>query len=110
MATIYHLALPEYWEAAQSSGSYDQSTLGLTLADEGFVHCSTASQWPIVRQAFYGAIDGPLLLLEVDEELLGSPVVREVGNPESGEEFPHVYGPINTDAVVRVTELSPPHA
>jgi uncharacterized protein (DUF952 family) len=108
--TIYHLAEPEHWAAARASGSYEQSTLGRTLAQEGFIHCSSAEQWPVVRRAFYAAYPGPLLLLEIDETRLGSPVVHEVGDPATGEEFPHVYGPVNVDAVVGVSEVEPPHA
>ena len=108
--TIYHLAEQQQWEAAQVSGSYGQSTLGRTLEQEGFIHCSSAQQWPVVRRAFYAAYPDPLVLLEIDEARLTSPLVREVGNPQTGEEFPHVYGPLNTDAVVGVTELAPPHA
>jgi len=108
--TIYHLAEPAQWEAARASGSYEQSTLGRTLAEEGFIHCSSAQQWPVVRRAFYGDYPESLLLLEIDESRLTSPLVREVGNPETGEEFPHVYGPIDVDAVVGVTELPAPHA
>jgi len=36
--------------------------------------------------------------------------VREVGDPATGEEFPHVYGPVDVDAVVGVTVVEPPHA
>ena len=108
--SIYHLAEPEHWEAAQASGTYEQSTLGRTLEQEGFIHCSSAQQWPVVRRAFYAAYPNPLVLLEIDESRLSSPLVREVGNPQTGEEFPHVYGPINTAAVVGQTELAPPHA
>ncbi|MGZ4627822.1 DUF952 domain-containing protein [Oryzihumus sp.] len=108
--TIYHLAKQQHWDASRVSGSYEQSTLGRTLAEEGFIHCSSAQQWPVVRRAFYAAYPKPLLLLEIDESRLTSPLVREVGNPETGEEFPHVYGPIDVDAVVGVTELPAPHA
>ena len=51
----------------------------------------------------------PLVLLHVDEALLTSPVVEEVGNPVTGETFPHVYGPIDIGAVVGTTVLQPPH-
>ena len=108
--TIYHLAEPDHWEAAQAFGTYEQSTLGRTLAEEGFIHCSSAEQWPVVRQAFYAAYPKPLVLLEIDESRLTSPLVREVGNPQTGEEFPHLYGALNTDAVVGLRELAPPHA
>jgi uncharacterized protein (DUF952 family) len=108
--TIYHLAEHQHWAAAQASGSYEQSTLGRTLAQEGFIHCSSAEQWRVVRRAFYGEYPEALVLLAIDESRLTSPLVREVGNPETGEEFPHVYGPLNVDAVVGVTEVPAPHA
>lgn len=108
--TIYHLADPADWAAAQSAGAYTRSTRGRSLEDEGFVHCSDAAQWPVVRRTFYGDLPGPLLLLEVDEARLTSPLVREVGNPATGETFPHVYGPLDVGAVVGTTRLDPPHA
>lgn len=108
--TIFHLAEPQHWEQAQSSGSYVQSTLGRTLAQEGFIHCSSAQQWPTVRRTFYAQHPDPLLLLEIDELRLAEPPVIEVGNPTTGEMFPHLYRPLPVDAVVRVTELAPPHA
>ncbi|MDQ2756509.1 MAG: DUF952 domain-containing protein [Actinomycetota bacterium] len=107
--TIYHLADPAEWAQAQQSGAYTGSTRGRSLQEEGFVHCSDEQQWPVVRRTFYGDVPGPLLLLEVDESRLTSPVVREIGNPATGEVFAHVYGPLDLAAVVGTTELPPPH-
>jgi uncharacterized protein (DUF952 family) len=107
--TIYHLAEPEHWEQAQSTGSYTQSSRGRTLAEEGFIHCSSDRQWPAVRRTYYGDLVGPLLLLEIDESRLTEPPVVEVGNPTTGETFPHLYAALPVDAVVRVTELAAPH-
>jgi uncharacterized protein (DUF952 family) len=106
---IYHLALSEDWEAARAVGRYEMSSLGLTLAEQGFIHCSDVDQWPVVRGAIYGGVTSELVLLEIDPARLGSPVVREVGVPETGEVFPHVYGPIDVSAVVGTTRLAPPH-
>ena len=110
MTRIYHLAEPAEWVAALESGSYERSTRGRSLAEVGFIHASNAEQWPVVRRSFYADVTGPLLLLEIDPDLLGSPLVVEVGNPETGEEFPHVYGPLDVDAVVGIHELAPPHS
>ncbi|GAA2738980.1 DUF952 domain-containing protein [Pedococcus aerophilus] len=107
--TIYHLAEPAHWAKAQDSGSYTQSTRGRTLEQEGFIHCSSAQQWPVVRRSFYAGVPEPLLLLEIDEDRLTEPPVVEVGNPVTGETFPHLYAALPTSAVVRVTELHPPH-
>jgi uncharacterized protein (DUF952 family) len=109
LVTIYHLAELQHWERAQLSGTYTQSTLGRTLEQEGFIHCSSAQQWPVVRRGFYAEYPNPLLLLEIDELRLSEPPVIEVGNPQTGEMFPHLYRPLPVDAVVRVTELAPPH-
>lgn len=107
---IYHLAQQSHWEAAQRSGSYRQSTVGRTLEQEGYVHASSAEQWPVARRRFYAAVDEPLVLLEIDEAALSAEVVREPGHPASNELFPHVYGPIELSAVVATTRLDPPHA
>jgi uncharacterized protein (DUF952 family) len=74
------------------------------LAEEGYIHCSTAEQWPGVIQRFYGD-DADLLLLHVDEQRLSAPLVYEQ-LPGMPEPFPHVYGPINLDAVVNVEPLA----
>jgi glutathione S-transferase len=106
---IYHLALPEDWDAAQAPGRYEMSSRALTLAEQGFIHCSDAGQWQAVRRAIYADVTSELVLLEIDPDRLASPVVRELGVPETGEVFPHVYGPIDVDAVVRTTRLQAPH-
>ncbi len=106
---IYHLAQAQHWEAAVRSGSYAQSTIGATLEDEGFIHASTAQQWPATRARFYAEVAEPLVLLEIDEERLTAPLRWEVGDPSTGERFPHVYGVLNVDAVVSTVPLEPPH-
>jgi uncharacterized protein (DUF952 family) len=106
---IYHLASPEDWEQARRDGRYAISTRGRTLEEEGFIHASSAAQWPGVRRRFYADVTTPLLLLHIDESRLSSPVVHEVGDPATGETFPHVYGPIDVDAVVDTTVVDPPH-
>ena len=101
MATIFHLALASDWAAAQEAGAYTISTRGRTLAEEGFIHCSRGDQWPTVRDLFYRDVTEPLLLLQVDTDRLDVPVLDEPGDAGSTETFPHVYGPIALDAVVK---------
>ena len=50
---IYHIAEAADWEQAQRDGQYTMSTRGRTLAEEGFIHASTASQVALVANAFY---------------------------------------------------------
>jgi uncharacterized protein (DUF952 family) len=51
---------------------------------------------------FYAAAP-ELLLLHIDPERLASPLKTEAAG--SGEFFPHIYGPVNREAVVRVEPL-----
>jgi uncharacterized protein (DUF952 family) len=102
---LFHVAFGRDWEAAKEVGEYRVSTRGRTLAEEGFLHASYAHQWQGVRDAYYGDVTEPLVLLEVDPALLDVPVVDEV--PAGGAEaFPHVYGPLPVAAVVAVRELT----
>lgn len=101
---IFHLALRSEWEAAVTAGSYTTSTLGRTLAEEGFIHAGRGDQWQGVRDRYYRGVTEPLVLLVIDTDRLTSPVVEEKP-PGAAESFPHVYGPINTDAVVQAVPL-----
>ena len=102
---IFHIATRADWDAAQESGAYTTSTHGVTLADEGFIHASRADQWEQVRAAFYADVTEPLVLLEIDTDLLDVPLVEEPPAPGVDETFPHVYGPLRPDAVVSITPL-----
>jgi uncharacterized protein (DUF952 family) len=97
-AMIFHITDTVTWADSKQQGVHTGSTRGVDLAEEGYIHCSTAAQWPGVVERYYAdATD--LVLLHVDERLLTSPLVYE-RLPGAPEPFPHVYGPINLDAVV----------
>ncbi|WUH99442.1 DUF952 domain-containing protein [Spirillospora sp. NBC_00431] len=103
--TLLHIAERTHWEAARDTGvSYDMSTLGRTLDEEGFVHCSSdLSQVNGVLDRFYGAVPrSDLVLLVIDATRLDAPVRYE---PVGDEHFPHVYGPIPVSAVIDVRSL-----
>ena len=104
---IYHITTRRAWRDAQQRGDYRAESLD----NEGFIHCSTRTQVLPVAEKYYQEQRG-LLLLEIDPSLLSSELKWEPpsggapppGVPE-GEPFPHVYGPINLDAIVRVYDL-----
>ncbi|KGN37831.1 DUF952 domain-containing protein [Knoellia subterranea] len=106
---IFHVTAPETWERAVAEGTFTESTLGRSLEEEGFIHCCDEEQLDFVLANFYAAVPHDLVRLTIDPTLLESPLVREVGNPETGEEFPHVYGPLNPSAVIATKLLHPPH-
>jgi uncharacterized protein (DUF952 family) len=102
---IFHITDTDTWNDSQLRGEHTGSTRGVDLAVEGYIHCSTAEQWPGVVDRYY-ADASDLVLLHVDEQLLTSPLVYEQ-LPGAPEPFPHVYGPINVDAVVTAELLEP---
>ena len=103
---ILHLAIRADWEQAKSSGHYPWSTRGITVADEGYAHCSFESQWKGVRDRFYSDLtDQELVLLEIDEAKLSSEVVLEQLGA-APQAFPHIYGCIDIAAVTTERSLS----
>jgi glutathione S-transferase len=101
---IQHIALAETWADAQLAGTYTVSTLGLELADVGFIHCSRPEQLEDVFEHFYADVTEPLLLLTIDTDLLTSPWQLD-DVPGEALSFPHIYGPLNTSAVVSAEPL-----
>ena len=104
---IYHITRRKVWQIALSMGHY----LAESLAAEGFIHCSTRSQVLPVAENFYKG-QGGLILLGIEPTRLTSTLRWELpsdGTPppgvSEGDLFPHIYGPINLDAVVSVADL-----
>ncbi|MGC4942006.1 DUF952 domain-containing protein [Kribbella sp. DT2] len=102
MARILHIAFSDEWAAAQAAGAYRRSTRGTSLDDGAtFIHASRCEQVDGVANSFYTDVETPLLLLVIDTERLVSALCDE-DLDGSGTTFPHIYGPLNLDAVVGV--------
>lgn len=103
---IFHLATEAAWNSAVATGTYTVSTLGLDVDEVGFIHCSQGEQVAGVHERFYGDLDESLLLLTIDTDLLTAPWQLD---PVDGEPlpFPHIYGPLNVDAVVSAEPFRP---
>jgi uncharacterized protein (DUF952 family) len=104
---IYHITSLEAWNEARQRGDYRTGS----LETEGFIHCSTDQQVIPVAEKYYKGQE-KLILLVIEPERLTSDLKWEPpaegapppGVPE-GSLFPHIYGPINLEAVVRVFDL-----
>src|SRR5438270_4397383 len=89
---IYHIVLPDVW-AAFGDAHYQAES----LASEGFIHCSFKDQLETVLKRYYS--DRPeVIILEIDTDKLDSKLVVEPST--GGENYPHIYGPIDRDAIV----------
>jgi uncharacterized protein (DUF952 family) len=102
--TIYHLALALDWQAAMAGkAGYSASTLGVSLAEQGFIHCSFADQVQRIADLVYAGRDD-VVLLTVDTALVTAVIrVDEVGQ----DAFPHLYGQLDVAAVRAVRRLVP---
>lgn len=69
-----------------------------SLSDEGFVHLSLARQLEWVANTFFANVGG-LWVMELDPQRLKEQVKFEDGG--AGELFPHLYGPITHESIVR---------
>jgi uncharacterized protein (DUF952 family) len=98
-APIYHITTRDAWQQALVSGHYRAPS----LESEGFIHASNEHQVEGVLQRFYAGQSG-LLKLTIDPSRLAAPLKYE-GASDVNEKFPHVYGPINSSAVIAVDEI-----
>jgi uncharacterized protein (DUF952 family) len=105
MKPILHITTKTLWNMAQGLGRYSAPS----LANEGFIHCSTASQVVATAERFYAGQHG-LILLVIDPKRVQAEVRYEAGTDKPDELFPHVYGTINLDAVTRVLDFEPDQA
>ena len=101
---ILHILRRSEWEDARRAGSYAPPSLG----NEGFIHCSTEHQVVATANLFFpGQRD--LVIIVIDQSRLQSELKHEApastGRQRSDGLFPHLYGPLNLDAVAAVHEF-----
>ncbi|MEI9808093.1 MAG: DUF952 domain-containing protein [Bacteroidota bacterium] len=100
MPIIYHVATAADWKAANEKGFYEHPS----LKAEGFIHCSQDHQVASVLDRYFAGQTG-LVKLVIDTDKLTSKYVFD-WSPSSQDTFPHIYGPINADAVIDTVPLS----
>ena len=104
---IFHITSRIAWDEAQKRGDYRAEG----FITEGFIHCSTLAQVLPVADNYYKG-QSELVLLVIEPTLLSSKLKWEPpsgGTPppgvSEGDLFPHIYGPLNLEAVVKVVDL-----
>jgi hypothetical protein len=106
MTIILHLVAREDWAAVDPQTGYRPAS----LEHEGFIHCTIEPEILLgIANNFYRADPRDYLVLEIDPARVTSPVVVEgplppppPDSPLARHRFPHIYGPLNVDAVTGV--------
>jgi uncharacterized protein (DUF952 family) len=100
MNLIYHLAPAARWHGWPSGEPY----LPAEYADDGFVHCTAGDELMLqVANRFYRDAPGDFVLLVIDPARLAAPLKWEASaDDDLAAKFPHIYGPIDRDAIVEV--------
>lgn len=92
---IYHLVHADYWNSLDANAPY----LTHNFDSDGFIHCTKGLDKLLqVANTFYRDVAGDFLLLTLDERRVYAPVKYEGG-------FPHIYGPLNRDAVIAIRPM-----
>jgi uncharacterized protein (DUF952 family) len=103
MAELLHITERDTWRTAEQEGAYRMSTRGVTLEQEGFIHCSQRHQLRAVAELFYGDAED-LVVLVIDSEQVPADIRYEAPAP-GAERYPHIYGPLPVSAVTEVVSV-----
>ena len=100
---IYKICQRSLWQEAQNAGQFDGAPIDL---EDGYIHFSTSKQVvETARKHFKGQDD--LLLLSISVQALENCPHEVKWEPSRGGDlFPHLYGPMPLDAVVKSEELA----
>lgn len=111
LKVILHITERTAWERAVEKGEYRTES----LETEGFIHCSTVVQVLRVANNFYKGQQN-LALLVIERKKVSSPLKYEppshpgdqgLSALDTLDLFPHIYGPLNIDAVLMVVDFPP---
>jgi len=116
LGSIFHLVPAVYYHHQPTDRPY----LPAAFDEEGFIHCTGEVETLLrVANAFFAGLEGELLVLEIDPTRLSAPLKYEpaippaqtgsVGEPaftpEPDRLFPHIYGPLDRQAIGRIVAL-----
>jgi uncharacterized protein (DUF952 family) len=102
MSQIYHLAPAARW----ATWPADQPYLPDEYTKDGFIHCTEGDALMLrVANRFYRTTPGAFVLVVLETEHLTSELRWEAASDGMAALFPHIYGPINQDAVVAVRRV-----
>jgi len=95
---IYLLSSQAEYQQALDDGTLVRDS----LEKEGFIHASPKSQLNRIANKYYKEKSSPLILM-ADKNLILAQVKWE---PATGGLYPHIYGPLNINAVTKVEKIS----
>ncbi|WP_105616426.1 DUF952 domain-containing protein [Vallitalea okinawensis] len=93
---ILHCMKKEKWNEVKRNPEFGEKNLQI----EGFIHCSSVEYFWRVAPNFTNIKDD-LVLLCIDTDKLKAEIRWEDGD-NCGREYPHIYGLINTNSVIKV--------
>lgn len=100
METIYCLVPEAFWETYSDKSEYVSRTYG----SEGFIHATKGDELlQKVANRVYPDFTEGLLVLEIEEARIKAEVLYEEAS--DGLMYPHIYGPLNTDAIISVKRM-----
>lgn len=98
---IFHVVPQQQWKEKSHAGLYKPDT----LEEEGFIHCSSGKQVEeTANRLFKGQRKIYLLVIDVSTV---EPRVTWEKPDDKDVEYPHIYGPLNTDAILDRITLHP---
>lgn len=98
---IYHLVWKSEWPTLHSGGDYRAAS----LKTEGFIHCTREPEKlvEVANLFFPERPEDQLLVIALDSGKIKPDIKYE--DPGCGHLFPHIYGPLNLDAVESTHQL-----
>ena len=99
MSFLYKIMSKQEWEIAQAQGIYEGSEVDRR---DGFIHLSAAYQVRATAQKYFSG-KADLVLISVAQENFGPSLKWEASR--GGELFPHIYGPLQLDAMGEAVPL-----
>lgn len=103
MQTIVCITRRDMWDKSLKAGQYTQSTITSTLEQVGYIHASNPNQTLDIAQRFIN--EKEVVLLLIDLEKVKAPVKFEATRSGRSGLFPHIYGPLNIDAIYKIINL-----
>jgi uncharacterized protein (DUF952 family) len=96
---IICITTKELWQKALEAEEYTNSTIHSSLEEVGFIHCTSPDQTMDIISRFTDEKD--VMLLFIDAGKVKPPVKFEPTASGRPGLFPHIYGPLNTDAIYK---------